>query len=214
MKIFDVAKFTGPFGDIEITAAVGYRGVNYTATLIKDGKGEMTADDTMPWIALKNLYKRIAADMADKAAEEHNFFRDTPEINEAAVGYRNILADLNAKRSTDVTGEYYRVCDQRFDGPSEALKAAHAVMGESKHNGGNVIIERVTTHRPVQVGDAMISEQITGKKVVEFGSPFDPELSRYSPVNGWIIPIKVVVKEILLEQDDGEFDFELFFNEV
>lgn len=104
-----------------------------------------------------------------------------------------------------VTGEYYRVetapshhaqYDGPFASPVEAIKHAMRLHVEDKFVGD---VQRVTTHEPAQSGfGETVIETVTGRIKVPGPRSWDhdPNMSRYNPVNGWVIPKTIEIKTI------------------
>jgi hypothetical protein len=104
-----------------------------------------------------------------------------------------------------VTGEYYRAIDNGYrviakgDNPREVVAAALGWLGANSGAHG-VTVERVTTHEPAPIeepfaellGDLLggQNETVTGKIVIHGAARLaaGSEMSRYDPVNGWVLP--------------------------
>jgi hypothetical protein len=105
-----------------------------------------------------------------------------------------------------VTGEYYTVLtdvgsgaamrgetrEGRYDNIADAIEAAMRIILD---RGVGCNVQRITTHEPVMLSlDSIFGTETTETVTGEVRVPgprsynFDPELSRYHPVNGWEIP--------------------------
>ena len=107
-----------------------------------------------------------------------------------------------------VTGEYYRVTYKplslvRYASAAHAIAAVYVYMAKQTGKPGWLrftSIERVTTHEPVPnslpewIADR--TETVTGSICVESPGQLSerPEMSRYSPVNGWCVPEVIEVR--------------------
>lgn len=97
--------------------------------------------------------------------------------------------------SSRTVREYYRVGASTFDSAEEAVKAAFRRAADENYR--SITVERVTVHDPVDGGVwGEITETVTGRLVVDGPATLSrsPELSRYHPVNGWVIPEAVEVE--------------------
>lgn len=101
-----------------------------------------------------------------------------------------------------VIGEVYRVAADKSEHASPAKAVAHAyklLVNEIEAGGAWLrftTVQRVTKHGPVDNGFFGVSEEtVTGEIVVESPGQLAerPELSRYSPVNGWCAPETIEV---------------------
>ncbi len=96
-----------------------------------------------------------------------------------------------------VEREFYRVGEAEFDEPTEAVRAAFDLAART--NACAVKVERVTAHEPVEnefsVIAGPVTETVTGTVYIEAPSQVarSPELSRYSAVNGWVVPETITV---------------------
>lgn len=104
-----------------------------------------------------------------------------------------------------VTGEHYRVVVDvgagrpGREGPFERISdAVRRAMEIALERGVGCAVERVTTHEPVPppwwIGEP-VTETVTGRVAIAGPRSYDhdPALSRYHPVNGWVVPDTVEV---------------------
>jgi hypothetical protein len=107
-----------------------------------------------------------------------------------------------------VTGEYYRVVSDigagrpaiegPFASPAAAIERAMRITLDERQG---CAVERVTVHEPYEAltgaGFAMVAETVTGRITVPGPRSWDhdPQLSRYHPVNGWVVPAEIEVGE-------------------
>lgn len=109
-----------------------------------------------------------------------------------------MIAENRVTRNVKVVGEYYRVGGprgERFDSIGDAVRGAFAMA--VRDNYYSISVERVTVHEPVLGREGSfeslcgpISETVTGKISIKGPAHYIslPELSRYHPVNGWVLP--------------------------
>jgi hypothetical protein len=120
-------------------------------------------------------------------------------------------------KAVAVTGEYYRVSlgdggvgglparrplPVRYKGPRDALRAGFVEMIDGWKT---VYVQRVTEHETVGedaeialwADDGPRSETVTGEILIPTPGAYEwtPELSRYSPVNGWVVPDTINVED-------------------
>ena len=104
-----------------------------------------------------------------------------------------------------VISEHYRVLVNpgagrpRHEGRFELIgPAVESAMRITLDRGISCAVERVTVHEPVAgfLGLGEIGETVTGH--VDIPGPrsynYNPELSRYHPVNGWVTPATIDVE--------------------
>lgn len=110
-----------------------------------------------------------------------------------------------------VTGEYYTVAtdtgsgaylrgetnEGRYESISAAVEAAMRITLDRKTS---CSVRRITEHAPVNVGvlmDLVVTETVTGEVHIPGPRSYDyaPALSRYHPVNGWVVPDMIDVDE-------------------
>lgn len=110
-------------------------------------------------------------------------------------------------RTAKVTGEYYTVetdvgsgaamrgetREGRYHSISDAVKVAMRITLD-RQIGCSVV--RITEHEPI---DGLFGDVITEKETGRISIPgprsynYNPELSRYHPVNGWVVPSEIEV---------------------
>lgn len=103
-----------------------------------------------------------------------------------------------SKTTVKTTGEYFRFTDdnRKFATPTEAINAVFAYFLTCNTSG--VVVQRVTTHEPVDGGIfGDITETVTGEEYISGPSQISrsPELSRYNPVNGCSVPVEIEIGE-------------------
>lgn len=101
-----------------------------------------------------------------------------------------------------VTGECYRVGDIDYDELNAAIKAAYTELIRGNYQ--SLKIQRITKHEPIPRKNNEIMDELWGPRVETITGEYDlagpallrmtPELSRYHPVNGWVIPDEIEVE--------------------
>lgn len=100
-------------------------------------------------------------------------------------------------QTAKVVREFYRVGEAEFEEHTEAVRAAFDLVART--NASAVKVERVTVHEPVENEFSLftgpVTETVTGTVHIEGPSQIarNPELSRYSAVNGWVVPETITV---------------------
>lgn len=100
-----------------------------------------------------------------------------------------------------VIREYYRltISQIEYSSPAAAIAEAYRIMADETGKPGwinGISIERVTVIYPIEHIFGTLHEIVTGTIFISSPGTLaqSPELSRYHPVNGWVIPDSIEIK--------------------